>query len=100
MQIIPEFINSHGSGKFYDFLWGTQNKLLSLPQSKQWNANAKLCRVNYVLLWVQKHSKFYLFIMEKIVSNFDAFIMSFMFVYININLNTPEKVIIFQSNII
>jgi len=35
MQIIVEIINSHGSGKFYDFLWGTQNELLPLPQSKQ-----------------------------------------------------------------
>jgi len=38
--------------------------------------------------------------MEKKLSNFDAFIVSFMFVYINVNLNTPEKLIIFQSNMI
>jgi len=47
MEIIVEIINSHGSGKFYDFLTGAQNELLLLSQSKQWNLR---CRVNYVLL--------------------------------------------------
>jgi len=88
MQIIVEIINSHGSGKFYDFLWGTQNELLPLPQSKQWNL---LCRVNYVLLWVQKSSKLLFTYYGEKLSNFDAFIVSFMLVNINTNLNTPEK---------
>jgi hypothetical protein len=85
MKIFVENIYSHMRSKVYDTTGGSRNKLKFLPQSHNWNP--LLYRKLRLIVRRKARRNSSLYVVDGKQSNFQAFIVYFLLLYVKVNRN-------------